>query len=234
MPAAGRSWRFPTSCGVTVRTLASLARRTSVRCPGRHGSVTDAPRHGRPLHRTCPSPSASAAHTPANPNPTDLSTQQPNHLARDDPVSAHLDLHKAIPSSASCRDSQRSPQTGHDNPATLAVVHRWVIASISPQRRRLPCQKHSAARAPSRAAFLLPLSRRSEANGEQAERLAGFVLALALIRHLAQQVVFGPSQVRDFHDHLRPPPNRALELGRNFLTSEVPYSDPVRIRRDRL
>jgi hypothetical protein len=33
---------------------------------------------------------------------------------------------------------------------------------------------------------------------------SGLVLALPLIRHLPQQIIFGPSQVRHFHDHLWP------------------------------
>ena len=40
------------------------------------------------------------------------------------------------------------------------------------------------------------------------------VLSLPLIRHLPQQVVFGPSQIGHFHDHLGPHPMHARQLER--------------------
>jgi hypothetical protein len=40
----------------------------------------------------------------------------------------------------------------------------------------------------------------------------GLVLALPLIRHLSQEVVFGPRQVGHFHDQLRPHPMHRIGL----------------------
>ena len=53
----------------------------------------------------------------------------------------------------------------------------------------------------------LPLARTLRRMRNGPHDLPGrLVLALSLVRHLPQEIVFSPRQVSHFHDHLRPNP----------------------------